>query len=425
MSDELEKAAKTAGQGIKEAAQPILKSLLPTAFQGAVESLQAKGSDERQNRMYKENQRMLFDLAQESQRNAASNQVEGLRRAGLSAAQASGAQGMGVAAASAPHGSPHAGAANPEMALIKKQAELLESEARLNDAKREGQELTNANTEGANLTYASAYDSILDVMEADASVVGDKVTLSVIGALRQNKNIVRSAGDLQALQQVAKMVQASPAIMAQRIHDYLTSSIESVQANTPSIVAAQVIAPLLRNDETRERIALMAANAAKYYSDAEANKELLPKLREEVKWLGSQIKHLDIQTQEIHNSDIASALVNGDYDIVAANAVIGAANAGKDIAVYSVPTARAGKVIDAVGKKVESVLGGSKKAAAAPPPHPLKAQPKKPPRASSDASTMKKWYGTNGEVPQMSIMNGKVYYQDKNGNWLKVTKPKN
>lgn len=423
MADEVEEAVKTAGQGIKEAAHPVLESLLPTAFQGAVESLQARASDNRQNRMYKENQRMLFDLSQESQRNAASNQVEGLRRAGLSTAQASGAQGMGISAASAPHGSPHAGAANPEMALIKSQAELLQSETRLNDVKREGEEIDNANKEGANLTYASAYDSILDVMEADAKVVGDKVTLSVVGALRENKNIVRTAGDLQALQQVAKMVQASPAIMAQRIHDYLTSSIENVQANTPSIVAAQVIAPLLRNDETRERIALMSANAAKFYSDAEANKELLPKLREEVKWLGSQIKHLDIQTQEIHNSDVASALVNGDYDIVAANALIGVAHAGKEVAVYSVPTARAGKVLDSVGKKIESAVGGSRKAAA-PPAHPLKAQPKKPPRASSDAATMKKWYGTRGEAPQMSVMNGKPYYQDAAGNWHKVTKPK-
>ena len=427
MSDELEKAAKTAGQGIKEAAQPILKSLLPTAFQGAVESLQAKASDERQNRMYKENQRMLFDLSQESQRNAASNQVEGLRRAGLSTAQASGAQGMGVAAASAPHGSAHAGAANPEMALIKSQSDLIQSEAELNRERTEGQRLQNANLEGQNLTYASAYDEILNVMQADAEMVGDRVTLGIIGALRQNKNIVRSKGDVDALQQVSRMVQSSPAVMATRIHDALMSTIESAQANNPTIAAAMVVQPLLANQETRERIALMSANAAKFYSDAVANEALVPKLKEEINWLASQIRHLDIQTQEIKNSDVQSALVNGDYDVVAANALVGIANAGKEIAVYSAPTARVGKVLDTAAKKIGGALDKSNaapKAASAPPAHPLKAQPKKPPRASSDAATMKKWYGTKGEVPQMSVMNGKAYYQDKNGNWHKVTKPK-
>lgn len=423
MADEIEKAVQTAGQGIKEVATPILKSLLPTAFQGAVESLQTKASDERQNRMYRENQRMLFDLAQESQRMAASNQVEGLRRAGLSTAQASDAQGMGITVASAPHGSPHAGAANPEMALIKNQADLLRSETELNDARKAGVDIDNANKEGANLTYASAYDEILNVMEADAKVVGDKVTLGMVDALRQNKNIVRSKGDLDALRDVVKMVQASPAVMAQRIHDYLISSIENVQANTPSIVAAQVIAPLLNNDETRGRIALMAANAAKYYSDTEVNKELLPKLREEVSWLGSQIKHLDIQTQQIHNADVASALVNGDYDIVAANALIGVAGAAKEAAVYSVPTARAGKVIDAVGKKI----GGAVEKASAPSKAVPKAAPKasKPPPnngAKKHQAMMKSFYGTAGEAPQMSVMNGKPYYQDKNGNWRRAGK---
>lgn len=422
MADEIEKAVQTAGQGIKQAAAPILKSLLPTAFQGAVESLQTKASDERQNRMYKENQRMLFDLAQESQRMAASNQVEGLRRAGLSTAQASGAQGMGIAAASAPHGSPHAGAANPEMALMNNQADLLRSETELNDARKAGVEIDNANKEGSNLTYASAYDEILNVMEADAKVVGDRVTLGMVDALRQNKNIVRTKGDLDALRDVVKMVQASPAVMAQRIHDYLISSIENVQANTPSIVAAQVIAPLLNNDETRGRIALMAANAAKYYSDTEVNKELLPKLREEVSWLGSQIKHLDIQTQQIHNADVASALVNGDYDIVAANALIGVAGAAKEAAVYSVPTARVGKVVDAVGKKI----GGAVEKTAAPKSAP-KAAPKasKPPPnngAKKHQAMMRNFYGTSGEVPQMSVMNGKPYYQDKNGNWHQAKK---
>lgn len=423
MADEIEKAVQTAGQGIKQAAAPILKSLLPTAFQGAVESLQTKASDERQNRMYRENQRMLFDLAQESQRMAASNQVEGLRRAGLSTAQASGAQGMGISVASAPHGSPHAGAANPEMALMKSQADLLRSETELNDARKAGVEIDNANKEGANLTYASAYDEILNVMEADAKVVGDKVTLGMVDALRQNKNIVRTKGDLDALRDVVKMVQASPAVMAQRIHDYLISSIENVQANTPSIVAAQVIAPLLNNDETRGRIALMAANAAKYYSDTEVNKELLPKLREEVSWLGSQIKHLDIQTQQIHNADVASAIVNGDFDIVAANALIGVAGAAKEAAVYATPTHSTVKVINGVGKKIGDALekaSSSQKVVS-------KAAPKasKPPPnngAKKHQAMMKDFYGTSGEVPQMSVMNGKPYYQDKNGNWHRAGK---
>lgn len=412
------KEKTSAAQEYLDAATPVMKSIAPVAVSGAIEHLMGVSADRRAQKYYRENQESMYRYGQMAQVNAARNEVEGLKKAGLSTALAGGAQGMSTSVAAMPHQNPKSVAANPEAAMVNsnlslnaKQGALLDSETDLNKAREQGVLIDNANKEGENLTYASAYDEILDVIEQDAIVAKDGVTLNLVAALRQNKNIFRTAGDIKALKDVAAMAQASPAIMAQRIHNALNTAIDTAAANNPNWVAAQIARPLLENAEIRERMALLAANTAKFMSDTEANKALLPKIKAETEHLGALISNLNIDTEKIHNSDIVGAIKNGDWSTVGAHAAVGLADAAGDaVKAYAAAKGGAKGFIEGKGALEQRAQQNAAPSKSGAPrkridwEHPLKPKPSKPVDIRD----------------RMTVINGKPFYRDDKGNWHKI-----
>lgn len=102
-------------------------------------------------RMTEKNTFMNFELSQKAQRNAAANEVLGLRAAGLSPVLADGAQGMSVSAGSSGTASaPQVDAANA--LLLKSQLENMQAQTEKTKAEAKSTELQNDIVEGHNET---------------------------------------------------------------------------------------------------------------------------------------------------------------------------------------------------------------------------------------------------------------------------------
>lgn len=416
----------TAGQAAVNAAAPVMRSVAGPAFSAALETIMQTKAEKRAQKFYKENQRQLYEYGQMAQRNAVKNQVEGLRQAGFSPVMATGAAGMNVSAASMPQSAPHAQPVAPQSAIVQGQMQLMAAQADLIHEQARGEEIKNDNMEGANYTYNLAFDEMMRVMKADAEAMHDQVTLNIIDCLQKaTPELIRTKGDWDALREVANMLQTSPALVADRIHNMFQGAIDYAQANNPTIASAFIIQPLLENDKTRGLITQLAADTALMQTEADKNRELIPKIKEETKELGERIKNYFAErnaltaegylklteAEKIHNSDVASAMVNGDWDIVAANAAIGTAEIGKELITtagkkkvggntYTIGTDD--KPFDAMNPAdiQKTSLGGAKSA---------------PPHDKEFEKNFKRYY--NGEVPEGSVINGKPYYKDKSGNW--------
>ena len=121
-------------QSALNAAGSFVNQMAPVAGGAAVSQLLAVNAEKRAQERYEKNQRDMFLYAQEAQRRAAVNQVEGLKAAGLSTALASGAQGMQTAVASMPQSNPQAPAPNPQNAFLGSASLMQATQAEANAA---------------------------------------------------------------------------------------------------------------------------------------------------------------------------------------------------------------------------------------------------------------------------------------------------
>ena len=182
----------------KQENRSLFKSVLPSLGVGLFDFLGNSILQDKAQHYYKENQRELFHLQQESQKNAASNEVEGLRRAGLSTALASGGNAMSIGAVSAPSASSHAPAPSPEYAKVGNDKQLINQENRLVaeetrvkaaqaallESQKLGQDLQNENALGANYVVMTTWDNLLNSQITLADSVGDTAISQALTALR-------------------------------------------------------------------------------------------------------------------------------------------------------------------------------------------------------------------------------------------------
>lgn len=311
----------------KQENRSLFKSVLPSLGVGLFDFFGNSILQDKAQHYYKENQRELFHLQQESQKNAASNEVEGLRRAGLSTALASGGNAMSIGAVSAPSASSHAPAPAPEYAKVGNEKQLINQENRLVaeetrvkaaqaallESQKLGQDLQNENALGANYVVMTTWDNLLNSQITLADSVGDTAISQALTALRDSVHPYLNAGAYQFLQGVlASQGDYSKAIDT-RISSFLSAEVSGIQAGNKGILSELAIAPLLKNNEIRAHVGEMAAIQVKMLADAENAKALLPAYQKALDKVLAEIRESGVRADQIHNSDLQTAISNGDW----------------------------------------------------------------------------------------------------------------
>ena len=105
---------------------------------------------ERNQQYYRENMQANYMISQRAQRNAARNEVEGLRNAGLSPVLANGAAGAGQVTAQG--GTMQAPSFDPANMLLRAQIANLNAQTDKVQSEKAGQDIENANKKGQNAT---------------------------------------------------------------------------------------------------------------------------------------------------------------------------------------------------------------------------------------------------------------------------------
>lgn len=414
-------------QAALNAAGSFVNQMAPVAGGAAISQLLSINAEKRAQERYEQNQRDMFRYAQEAQRNAAVNQVAGLKAAGLSTALASGAQGMQTAVAGMPQSNPQAPAPNPQNALLGSaslmqatQAEANAAEADLKKEQERGQRIANDNAEGANYTYNAGYDVALDEAIADAASIGDTRSIQFLVSIRDlNKNIIKTKGDWDALVNVLNVYENSPRVFAERTNALFEREVGQIALQNPMIASARAFRPVLENKLLSAKFSEAMATTAKLGTDADVNKATIKKLESDVDLIASEIgknealqKQIIAEAERTHNNDVITLAKQGDWKGVTINAVKGGVTWASETSKGAIIAASAGVGGNLVGagKGVASNLKNSAKSSAAGAKTASDVL-----KASRERANMKT-FGTK-EAPQATIMNGRPWIKDKSGNY--------
>ena len=270
----------------KDVGRSIVDALKPSVALGALDFVGNSLLQDKAQHYYKENQRELFKLNQMSQLNAASNEVESLRRAGLSTALAGSPSSMSIGAVSSPQASTHApapsadfGKIDAEKALMAQSVRLSQSEQLVKDAQagllqsqKTGQDLENENMFGANYVVQQSWSSMIDNWIADAENRGDVNTIASLEALRDGLTPYLNAGAYQFMQGMLAGSGDYASAVHNRFETYLSDLVIGRQINSEEVINSLAIAPYLKNQETRAHIAELGAASVMMLAQADLNK---------------------------------------------------------------------------------------------------------------------------------------------------------
>ena len=305
--------------------ESVKDAVLTSGAVGALDLLGNSFLQDKAQHYYKENQQQLFRLQQQSQINAASNEVEGLRRAGLSTALAGSPTAMSIGAVSAPQASTHApapdsefGKVDAEKALMAQSVRLSLSEqnvknnqARLLAAQTQGQELENENMFGANYVAQTAWSSMIDNWIADAENRGDVNTIAGLTALRDGLTPYLNAGAYQFMQGMMAGQGDYASAVHNRLSTYLDDLVLGKQIGSEQIINSLAIAPYLKNEETRAHIVELGAASVMMMAQADLNsanaanaRALNPAYKKALDKVLADIRLSGVKADEIHNSDL-------------------------------------------------------------------------------------------------------------------------
>lgn len=316
----------SAGQHVLNAAGNQMNQLAPTAAGVALGAVRDYFADQRRQKYYKENQEALFKYGQLAQRNAASNMVEGLKKAGLSPALATDASGMSTASASMPSGSSGSAVPNPDAALVgtdkamayssmltqQKQRDLLQSEVDLNNARTEGQQIVNRREEGADYVGLQMWDSTIDGLVRDAEAMGDKNAAAAYEAIRNIDGPIVNQGFYDALRSFGVTSSSFSENSVKRVSAYIENKISAAKEKHPEFFEAMAIAPYLENAKVRAQIGELGAMTLKLASDVDVNKAMLPEIAQKIEQIKNEMEHTDIDDAIAKHNDLAGMLKDGD-----------------------------------------------------------------------------------------------------------------
>lgn len=323
----------------KQETRSIFKSLIPSIGAGLFDFFGNSILQDKAQHYYKENQQQLFNLQQRAEKNAASNEVEGLRRAGLSTAMAGSGSPMSVGAVSSPSASTHTPSPAPEYgklsaenSLMRKQEGLLDAEINLKNAQAQGVALQNKDTAASQGVAAQAWSATLLGMAERADEVGKTEDGDFLRELANLGDELKTSGSLVTLVQMINSVPSYAGAYSEARSFVLDSKVFDKQLDDPNLLKELAIAPYLKNNVLRGQFKELVAMSAKLYSDKEVNGELVRNIHHQYDEITANIKKLNADADFIKHNDLVGAEITGDEDIIRAHVINGVGRTLQNVA---------------------------------------------------------------------------------------------
>lgn len=324
MAFDAESGAAT-GATVGTAFSPGVGTLLGAAAGGliglGVDTWSSDRSREKDQEDYQQNQLQNFMYGQEAQRNAASNEVAGLLKAGLNPALAAGANPASMV--SAPMQNKEAPKFNPGVAqllsglrLQEAQTQNLEATSKKADAEAESIKIDNNNKKHRDALIGVYMDE--ELAQLQMLFQSDSKLSGLIGMLRE---MPKSEGALNAYEHVIQMLPKTYGARAdlfeqnlrQRIAGYrdVISSSPSDQPDTLGQYKNEFLKSLITMDTTQQQKTI--ADMSKLYAETDNIKQVLELTKQQTEYTKEDIERIKALTQQVRNADIRSLVDNGEY----------------------------------------------------------------------------------------------------------------
>ena len=264
--------------------------------------------------MYEKNQAANYLYQMNAQRNAAANEVEGLRQAGLSPVLANGAQGMSVSAGTQGTAKASESSFDPANLMLLSQKKLMDAQADKTAADAESVKIDNANKKQRDAAYGVALDSDLEHLK---TLVGsDSKSAELIDQLLA---LPKSEGTYNALERVLDYLPKSYGARADMIDNMLKERINQArwQSSDPKSKSGLdwIDNPLLKSLANADAATVdkTAADISKVMAEKDNLEAVVELTRKQTELTKEDIERVKAMASQIRNSDVKSMIDKGDY----------------------------------------------------------------------------------------------------------------
>lgn len=273
------------------------------------------------NQNYRQNQRMLFEMAQDAQKQSASNMVEGLTRAGLSPALASPAGLTPAGMSSAPMHNTHANPSSLDpvsAVLASKQAKLMDAEIDKMNEETRGENILNNREQQADEMFRDAIaenmEDLIHIYKANGFDTSS-LEASYDRLLESDVNLGTFKANMSAMEMSSKNLSA----YLDKLKSVVDQQTELAKMENGA-AASLAKMPHLEREFMEKRIALSLAEQFYMISSGKLAKQKInelgvemEKMKSEMKLMVKQGKLTDVQANQIMNNDISTLIDTGEY----------------------------------------------------------------------------------------------------------------
>lgn len=264
--------------------------------------------------MYEKNQAANYLYQMNAQRNAAANEVEGLRQAGLSPVLANGAQGMSIAAGTQGTAKAPESSFDPANLMLLSQKKLMDAQADKTAADAESVKIDNANKKQRDAAYGVALDADLEHLKI--LVGSDSKSAELIDQLLA---LPKSEGTYNALDRVLEYLPKSYGARADMIDNMLKERINQArwQSSDPKSKSGLdwIDNPLLKSLANADAATVdkTVADISKVMAEKDNLEAVVELTRKQTELTKEDIERVKAMASQIRNSDVKSMIDKGDY----------------------------------------------------------------------------------------------------------------
>lgn len=264
--------------------------------------------------MYEKNQAANYLYQMNAQRNAAANEVEGLRQAGLSPVLANGAQGMSVSAGTQGTAKAPESSIDPANLMLLSQKKLMDAQADKTAADAESVKIDNANKKQRDAAYGVALDADLEHLK---TLVGsDSKSAELID---QFLALPKSEGTYNALERVLSYLPKTYGARADMIDNMLKERVNQArwQSSDPKNKSGLdwIDNPLLKSLANADAATVdkTVADISKVLAEKDNLEAVIELTRKQTELTKEDVERVKSMTSQIRNSDVKSMIDKGDY----------------------------------------------------------------------------------------------------------------
>lgn len=264
--------------------------------------------------MYEKNQAANYLYQMNAQRNAAANEVEGLRQAGLSPVLANGAQGMSIAAGTQGTAKAPESSFDPANLMLLSQKKLMDAQADKTAADAESVKIDNANKKQRDAAYGVALDADLEHLK---TLVGSDSKSSEL--IDQFLALPKSEGTYNALERVLSYLPKSYGARADMIDNMLKERVNQArwQSSDPKNKSGLdwIDNPLLKSLANADAATVdkTVADISKVLAEKDNLEAVVELTRKQTELTKEDIERVKAMASQIRNSDVKSMIDKGDY----------------------------------------------------------------------------------------------------------------